>query len=258
MIQNMDSFENFETDFPEAAKPLVEASEKIVEETLNKVETRVNDPASEAAEAVVQLSTGAQLKDAVKRHFIESGKIAWSSAKAVGVGTLSLIPVLGGAGEAATAELVDAAVLEGGVTKAEAQALAKGAVVTESGKVVPPLTKAFGKKGAERIVKVLNTLEPFEDVPAAVVVVSGAAEALGLEGAGVIPAGIQLVVNKAKTVKQQFRFGKEIGGILTKSPEAQKIKDFASLAVRNIKGRLEQAATPKMALAAQAFQPALA
>jgi hypothetical protein len=239
------------TDIPEAMRPLVEAAGDQVEAVLKTVETRVNSPGERTAEAAVQLSTGTQLKEALGKYFSESGKIAWGNVKALGVGALSLIPVLGGAGEVGVA-MTESATLEG-ATQAEASALAKGAVVSEAGKVVNPLTKVLGEKGAKRVGKVLKALDPFPDVPTGLVVASGGAEALGLEGAGAIPAGIQLMINEFKKRKLQFGTAKEIGTILIHSLEAGKVKEFAASTVDIIRERLANASAPRMAAAAQAF-----
>lgn len=254
----MESRENFEGNEPEeTSKPVVEILENQIESVVNTVEARVNNPEDQTAEATVQLSTGAQIKEAISHHFKENGKITWSTVKAVGVGALSLIPILGGAGEVASAELIDAAVLEG-ASVAEAGALSKGAVVAESGKVVTPLIKILGEKGAEKVIDVVKKLDPFEDVPKEIVMASGAAEALGLEGAGVIPAAIQIVINQGKSIKEGISMGVDVGKIILNSPEAQKAKDYVTTAKNKIRSRLDKANTSNMAMAAQVFQPSLA
>jgi hypothetical protein len=202
------------------------------EEILEKIEEKMNQPAEEIAEATVELTTKEKLLKVMKNHSKKSGEIAWNATKAVVAGGITLIPILGGAGEAATAELVDAAILEG-ATEAEAVALAHGAVVNEAGQVVTPLIKLLGEKGAEKVVKFMKKVDPYPDVPTKLVLVAGIAAAAGIEGAGTIPAVVEMLILQYKRAKLDLKTAMEIGKI--------------------VKGRLEAMSTPKAAEAAAAF-----
>jgi hypothetical protein len=234
-----------EEQVPEAIKPILEATGEKVENLLREIDSRINKPTEQVAEAAVQLTTGKQLTEVIKHHFNEESKILWGDVKAAGIGALSLIPYLGGAGEAATVELTEAAILEG-ASKTQARALARGAVVSESGTVIMPLAKVLGEQGAEKMGKFLKELDPFPDVPAKLTAASGIAEASGVEGAGLVPSGIQLLVNKYKEIKLNVYTLKNIVSILVNSPETNAV-------IGSIKERINKASSPQMEEAAKAF-----
>lgn len=237
--------EGIEENIPESP----ETTAQKAKEVLQTVQARIHNPIDQSAESAVKLTTKKQLKQVLDTNVKESLKRGWSSAKAMTAGVLSLIPILGGAGEAS---LADAAVLEG-ATKTEAQALAKGAVVTASGEVTYPLTKLLGETAAKRVVGIVKTIDPFENVHPAIVAASGVAEMMGVEGAGLIPPAIQIITNEVGSIKQGFRAAKEVTDILRQSTEAEKAKNFARSTLEHIRGRLDKATQPNMVAAARAF-----
>ena len=239
---------------PELEKIAVQAVEKAVESAIKTIENRANNqPYVAVAESVVQLSTVGKLGEATKKHTKDQTKLLWSNLKAIGVGAISLIPLIGGAAEAsAAAELVDAAVMEG-ATIAEAEALAKGAIIKDSGKIITPLVKVLGQAGAEKAVKVLKAIDPFPDVPTEFVVAAGVTEAAGVKGAGLAPVAWQLAVNKVAETQNQINYIQQVGEILTTSPEAQRIRDNVTQVKNYIKDRINNAKAPKMSFAAAAF-----
>jgi len=253
---------------PESIGPLVGAVETKVQEALKSIDIRINNPTDQVAENLTQLSTNEQLISTIKNYYKESGKILWTDTKANIAGILSLIPFLGPSMRVADVTLVEAAILEG-ATKAQAEALAKGAVVTASGEVAYPLIKILGKEGAERFRKIMEKIDPYPDVPISIVAASGVAS-IGLAGGGAaagasgiggpiaagmevaapivaaIPAAGQILIDKYKFLKLSGSTGKKVFNIIYNSPKVQEIKE-------RITDRLKAASSPKMAAAAQAF-----
>ncbi len=241
-------------DLPKPLEPVMKEAEHIIKNSIESIHKRLNNPVEKAVDAAGNLTTGAQLKQLLKEAGKEQAKIALNSIENLVLGGIALVPVLGQVegGAVASAELTEAAILEG-ATLAQAQALAKGAVVTGAGEVVYPLTRIIGAEGAKRVTKVLKTLDPFPDVPTIAVLGAGAAELMGVHGAAAIPSAVQILINEYKSMRNLVGTGRKAGDIVLKSPEMERVKDFGSNVVTSITNRLKVASSPQMAQAAARF-----
>lgn len=201
-------------------QPISIIPEKAVAEAAETIEARMRQPEQRAAEGVGELSMMAQIKGVWEEHKRESWNLAKSTLAAVAAGTISLVPVMGGLGE---------------MVGAGAQEMVKGKN--------PPnwLTKMFGEDGAKKITGELKKLDVYPNIPGGIVVVAGAAQAAGLEGAGAIPAALQLMANGVKGLILEGKSTVKVAEILVRG------------AAKAVNDRLNIAASPGMAAAGAAF-----
>lgn len=246
--------EEIKTDLPKPLEPAMNEAEKIVKETLRTIETRLQSPVEQSADATAKLTTVGELKQLLKNTSREQAKIALNGIENLVLGGIALVPVLGEAagGTIAAGELADAAILEG-ATAAQAQALAKGATVTASGEVAYPLAKLIGADAAKRLTKTLKAIDPYPDLPLIVPLAAGGAELVGVHGAAAVPSAVQLLIDQYKSMRLGAETAVEAGRIVLRSPEVQRMKDFGHSVMSSVTARLNTAASPRMAQAAAAF-----
>ncbi len=188
----------------------------IMEETvkaIKNVDDRLKNPVKKVAGKAGELTAFSRFcEDAnLKEHALKYTKNQWKTLKALAAGTVSLIPLINQVegGKVASAELIDAAILEG-ATRAEAAALAKGFVVAGSGAVVEPIGRVVGRGVTDGVKKGLKAIDPFEDVPAVITATAGAAQIAGVPGALAVPALIQLAKNSFEMWSEIYKTGKDI------------------------------------------------
>jgi len=225
----------------------LEHAVKPVTEVIVHIENRLNTPVNQATDAVGELTTLQQLWAIQKKYAKEMTPRKVKELVNMGITVLSLLPVLG----TLSTDLVDAAILEG-ATPQVAQALATGATVTAGGEVAYPLAHIVGKKGAEKLGKVLHALNPFEDIPPELVAICGTV-GLAVPGFGAVPAGVEIAILNMKDIKSSVLHAKEMGGVLLQSPEFQSVKSFGRAVVDSVSARIHRAATPQMQEARAVF-----
>ncbi|MFZ2206927.1 MAG: hypothetical protein WA061_06325 [Microgenomates group bacterium] len=226
---------------------VLELPVKPVTEVIKDVEKKLNDPISEAINAVGELTTKQQLVEVAKKYGKTAAFNALKKLENIGIGVAQLLPILGPVSQ----ELVDAAVLEG-ATASEAKALATGAKVLDGGKVAYPLSHLIGETGAKKLDKALKALDPYPDLHPGVVAAFGAA-GIVIPGVGAIPNGIEIAILNVKDMKNAAGAVKESVSIISKSPEVQQVKDFTSGIIQGITNRINRAAGPQMGQARAAF-----
>lgn len=246
--------EEIKSNLPKPLEPAMNEAEKIVKETIRKIETRLNSPVEEASDATAKLTTAGELKQLLKNSTREQAKIALNGIENLVLGGIALVPVLGEAegGAVAAAELTDAAILEG-ATAAQAQALSKGATVAASGEVAYPLSRILGAEAAKRLTKTLKAIDPYPDLPAIIPMAAGGAELIGIHGAAAIPSGLELLIDQYKSMRLGARTALEAGRIVLKSPELRQAKEFGQSVISSLGARLSAASSPAMAQAAASF-----
>ncbi len=230
-----------------AVDQVLELGVKPVKEVIKNIEVRLNTPADEAVDAVGQLTTKQQLIEVVKKYGKEAAFNALKKVENIGIGALQLIPVLG----SASTELVDAAILEG-ATASQAKALATGANVVGKGEIVYPLTHLIGETGAKKLDKVLKALDPHPDVDPRIVMAFGVAGTV-VPGVGAVPAALELTMLNFKDIKNAASATKEVGSIITKSPELASAKLFAENVIKDVGNRIQSFGKPQMVSARAAF-----
>jgi len=188
---------------------------KAAEVAIKNVDERMAKPTNEAADEMARMGFLSKLKKAAEPHIKEIGKERWKNTKAVAAGILSILPVIGQVegGSVASAELVDAAILEGATT-VEAAGLAGGKVVGVGGTVVETFGKLVGNKTMEGVKKAVKTIDPFEDVPVGITAAAGAVELAGVDGAMVIPAVARLGIGAVRICKEGIAMGKDMYEII--------------------------------------------
>lgn len=246
--------EEIKPTLPKPLEPAVNEAERIVKETLRRIENRLNSPVEEAADATAKLTTVGELKQLLKNASKEQAKIALNGIENLVLGGIALVPVLGEAegGAVATAELADAAILEG-ATAVQAQAFSKGATVAASGEVAYPLSRILGNEAAKRLTKTLKAIDPYPDLPAIIPLAAGGAELVGVHGAAAIPSGLELLIDQYKSMRLGAQTALEAGRIVLKSPEVRRVKEFGQSVLSSVEARIASAASPRMAQAAAAF-----
>lgn len=239
---------------PKVLEPTLKKAEQMAVELIKKIQLRLNSPVEKAADKAGQLTTMGELKLLFKNAAKGEAKIALNNIENVVLAGLALVPVLGEAegGAIAATELAEAAVLEG-ATVTQAKALAKGAQVTAGAEVAYPLSKIIGVEGAKRLNKVLKAIDPYPDLHPIIPLVSGGAELVGVHGAAAIPSAAQILVNQFRSVKLGVETAFQAGNIILKSPEVRRMKEFGSSILTSLEARLNRAASPRAAQAAQAF-----
>lgn len=239
---------------PKVLEPTLKKAEQMAVELIKKIQLRLNSPVEKAADKAGQLTTMGELKLLFKNAAKGEAKIALNNIENVVLAGLALVPVLGEAegGAIAATELAEAAVLEG-VSLEQAEAMAKGAQVTAGAEVAYPISKIIGVEGAKRLNKVLKAVDPYPELHPIIPLLAGGAELVGVHGAAAIPSALQLLVNQYKSVKLGAETAFQAGKIILKSPEVRRMKEFGSSVLTSLGDRLNGAASPRAAQAAQAF-----
>lgn len=243
-----------ESDLPKPLKEMADTVEQMALDHIEDLKRRLKTPTGRAADHAGQLTTMGELKLLLKNAAKGQAQIALNNIENVVLAGLALVPVVGEAegGAIAAKELAEAALLEGASAE-QAAALAKGANVTAGAEVAYPLTKVIGIEGAKRLKKVLNAVDPFPDLDPRLPLVAGGAELAGIHGAAVVPSAAQILVNEFKSVKLAAETAFQAGKIILKSPEVRRMKEFGASVLTSLGARLNGAASPRAAQAAQAF-----
>lgn len=226
---------------------VLELPVKPMVEVIKDVEKKLNDPISEAVNAVGELTTKQQLVEIAKKYGKTAAFNTLKKLENIGIGVVQLLPFIGPISQ----DLVDAAILEG-ATATEAKALATGAKVLDGGKVAYPLSHLIGETGAKKLDKTLKALDPYPDLHPGVVAAFGAA-GIVVPGVGAIPNGIEVAILNIKDMKNAAWAVKETTSILSKSPEMQQVKDFTAGIIQGVTNRINRAAGPQMGQARAAF-----
>lgn len=255
MINHMKQQKEIDPSAPKILEPTLKRAEKMAIELIKKIQLRLNSPIEKAADKAGQLTTMGELKLLFKNAAKGEAKIALNNIENVVLAGLALVPVLGQAegGAIAAKELAEAAILEG-AKPAQVEALAKGAQVTAGAEVAYPLSKVIGVEGAKRLNKVLKAVDPYPDLHPIIPLVSGGAELVGVHGAAAVPSAAQILVNEYKSVKLAAETVFNAGKIILKSPEVRRMKEFGASVLTSLGARLNGAASPRAAQAAQAFR----
>lgn len=221
--------------------------EKPAKEVIRDIEARLNSPVDEMVNAIGELTTGQQLLNVAKKYGKEAGYNMLKKAENMGIAALTLIPALGTVSQ----DLVDAALLEG-ASPIQAKALATGAQVTSKGEVVYPLTHLIGEKAAAKVATVLKAIDPFTDIDPRIVAACGVAGVF-VPGVGAVPAGMEIAILNMKDMKNAAWAAKEVGSIISKSPELQSIQNFSKSVMASVTNHIQRAAMPQMVQARAAF-----
>ena len=204
-----------------------------INEAKAKINNRMMVSELEAADNGARLSFWSKIKEATDPFYKKNINLAWRDTKLALTAFFSVLPLLG---EAEGAMLIDAALLEG-ATRAEAEALARGAVVGANGVVSETLTMILGEKTLDGVRKGLKLIDPFEGVPTEIVLAAAGAEIAGVPGALAILACAKLSLNMVERMVESGKMTADVGKVV----------------IDEIKDRIKKAKSPEMVASAAAF-----